>query len=443
MKTEWDNRILVVCDIGETADALLRGVDSLLGSAEGLAPELLKEAPLKVVASADVAKLKYRFQNGKCPVGILLVSENKDSTVEQTKGLTNDSSNSRSLEGLICELDGTFSKSIFQRTLVMTNRLDHSSLRFLGEFGIKTAQLVNDLRSPAEPECRKLFGKLLSVIGSCSFAEYQNLWLDDEKLAFKLENWQTLAENEKSVLEKSLRGTLGSELFGKFKDLRESLRDDSKNTFLKAVLELLGGRPDHFNAQCLLAAVRIRQGDCGDAVQTLLRLNTLSPRNPLRHTQLGRCYIQLNRMELAEHAFVDALSLDRHQKEARMELCRMKLASRDLQAVDQLIRKTDDPILLAKFYNSMGIVSVREGRMGEAVGYYLMAHDAVLNSEEQFKILVNMGIAYAKWGKFAEANYYAGIAAALNPSSQTLARLKSILELREENIFRQDSTYEI
>ncbi|NBW82593.1 hypothetical protein EBR21_12640, partial [bacterium] len=276
MKTELDNRILVVCDIGETADALLRAVDSLFGSVEGRAPELLKTASFKIVPSADVAKLKYHFQSGTCPVGIVLVSENKSSSAVQPTGSTNNPSKGRSLEGIVCELAGTFSRTVFQRTVVLGNRLDHPTLRLLAEFGIRTAQLLENLRSPDEAVCHALLDKLFSVIASCSASEHHLHWLDDEKLASHLENWESLAGSEKAMLEESLRGSLGAELFGQIAELQAARRNNPETSFVSGVVELLNRRAEQVSAQNLLAALHIQQGDCGGAVQTFLRLNTLS-----------------------------------------------------------------------------------------------------------------------------------------------------------------------
>lgn len=138
----------------------------------------------------------------------------------------------------------------------------------------------------------------------------------------------------------------------------------------------------------------------------------------------------------------EALLLDDQQTDARLELCQIKMLKNDIQSVQKLLEETNDSALRCRFYNTMGIARARQLKMHEAIHYYLMAHDSTVSAEEQSKILINIGIAYAKWGKPTEARYYAGLASALAPSSAMAARLNSILKVRKKKDSSAGISYE-
>lgn len=432
MNRVLENQILVISDVEGSSRSLRR-----------VAASMPSVAPLAFIASSEVAKLKYRFREGVRPLGIVVVAGENSEGHSMNSGTSESRPALRSLEGVVCELSEAFSRSVFNRMIVFTKQLNRLELRFLAEFAIKKVKLSHDVQAPSDETCRALLGDLCKSIEQHPPLDDGSCPLDAEAMVGKLNTWDTLEDSEKRALENSLRAYLGPELSNSILNLRENKTASPKYSFLIEISKELNRQESHFNALNLLAVTRMHLGLVSEAIQTHLRLNAYSPRNPLRHTRLGRCYLRINRVELAERSFLEALKFDHQQKDARLELCRIKLDQHDLPSVQRWISETDDPSILCKFYNAMGIAKTRELRMDEAISWYLRAFDATVRQDEQLKVLVNIGIAYAKWGKFTEAKYFAGLALAMAPSSEKIARLNSLLVARDTSSDRQDMTHDV
>lgn len=163
--------------------------------------------------------------------------------------------------------------------------------------------------------------------------------------------------------------------------------------------DLLLVDPDCAPALIELGRRRIASGDYTGASKYLMRAVAITPRNLERLCLLGDVQLQLRESQSAQQTYSAALTVDPQDERARSGL---ELA----ENMEKHLAKVDPARLagtLASLLNSIGVVMVREGKMADGVGHYRSALRFVATDGDWTKLGFNLGLAYMRWQKPADA----------------------------------------
>ena len=116
--------------------------------------------------------------------------------------------------------------------------------------------------------------------------------------------------------------------------------------------------------------------------------------------------------------------------QVREDLARVKLALNDYEAAKLLLEHCGDVTKVASYLNAYGIQLVRAGRYEESIEHYKKAQMVLPTNTNRHQILFNIGLAYAKWGRFPDARQYAQLALAREPNYAKAAQLLRTMEDR-------------
>lgn len=177
----------------------------------------------------------------------------------------------------------------------------------------------------------------------------------------------------------------------------------------------IGKNPNYLSAMQLLADVYFELGKLEKCLELLEKLRDNNPRNVQRLVKMARCYVRMGEYDKADKVLSDALCIDEFYEEARDELGRVKVVLGDYEAARVLLRLTRSNSDLAHFLNKMGIDLVAKARFSESIAHYKKAQFVLPGNEQSHLLFFNLGLAYAKWGRFAEAKRYVDLALIRQP----------------------------
>lgn len=154
-------------------------------------------------------------------------------------------------------------------------------------------------------------------------------------------------------------------------------------------------RVQHLKARCLM-----KRGAFDEAAAILADTSLINPFNVERLVDLGRAYMQVDRVRDALDAFREALALDPSSKEASQGELQCKLINGEVNDALELMRQMTTARELASLFNNAAILSIRHGRFDHGLSLY---HTAIgtLGSKDGLvsRLFYNLGLAYHKQGR--------------------------------------------
>lgn len=185
--------------------------------------------------------------------------------------------------------------------------------------------------------------------------------------------------------------------------------------------------PNYFRAMQLLADVYFELKQSDKCLELLEKLKESNPRNVQRMCKIARCYVQKGDFQKADKTLSDALCIDEFYEEAREDLGRIKVILGDYEAARALLKHTMKSKDLAHFLNRVGIDLVSKSQFHESIRHYKKAQLVLPGNEQGHLLFFNIGLAYAKWGKYKQARQYVNLALVRDPdytkATQLLKRI--------------------
>ena len=336
----------------------------------------------------------------------------------------------RSCEGLICDVASQSGDPMLRRTAVLAKGLSREEVTFLGEFGVGCVQPMNGNKAEWEQDCLKFARRIEKMIllenddGGTPAERSVRLF---ERV---LKTWSTVSDEEKvQACDDLLRNLGDTARYCELMSRRSQLDNDSKaaEQWLRRSIDK---NPYYLRALQGLADLYIERGQLREALSILEKLKLNNPRHPGRLAKIAECHLALGELERADSAFSKALSLDEHSMQVREDLARVKLALNDYEAAKLLLEHCGDVTKVASYLNAYGIQLVRAGRYEESIEHYKKAQMVLPTNTNRHQILFNIGLAYAKWGRFPDARQYAQLALAREPNYAKAAQLLRTMEDR-------------
>lgn len=188
-------------------------------------------------------------------------------------------------------------------------------------------------------------------------------------------------------------------------ELAENFIHENKWNEASAIVDLLSAtsnnnlRVQHLKARCLM-----KRGAFDEAAELLREARIVNPFNVDRLVDLGKAYMQIDRVKDAMHAFEDVLALEPGHIEARNGQLQCKLLDGDVNDALDLMRQMSTPRELAALFNNAAILSIRHGRFEQGMSLYHTAIGALGDTDDLVsRLFYNLGLAYHKQGKSPES----------------------------------------
>jgi tetratricopeptide (TPR) repeat protein len=211
---------------------------------------------------------------------------------------------------------------------------------------------------------------------------------------------------------------------------RRALLENDPKTAEQWLRRAVDKNPNYLRALQGLADIHIELGRLQEALAILEKLKLNNPRHPKRLAQIAECHLALGEFERADKSFSRSLSVDEHSLQVREDLARVKLGLGDYDSAKLLLQNCGDVSKVASYLNAYGIQLVRAGRYEESIEHYKKAQLVLPTNTNRHQILFNIGLAYAKWGRYTEARQYAQLALARDPNYAKAAQLLRTMEDR-------------
>ncbi len=336
----------------------------------------------------------------------------------------------RSSEGVICDISVQYGDALLRRTAVVAKGFSREEVTFLGEFGISCVQPLTSRKTEWDQDCRKFAQKIGRMIATENDDGGNPAERSVRRFERALKNWSSCSDYEKMSVSDDLLKNLGDT--ARYCELmaRKAQLDNDLNAAEQWLRRAIDKNPNFLRALQTLADLHMERGQLREALALYEKLRLNNPRNPTRLSKIAECHLALGELERADKAFSRALSLDEHSMQAREDLARVKLAMGDYEAAKLLLEHCGDISRVASYLNAYGIQLVRAGRYEESIEHYKKAQMVLPTNTNRHQILFNIGLAYAKWGKFNEAKQYAQLALAREPSYAKAAQLLRTMEER-------------
>jgi tetratricopeptide (TPR) repeat protein len=336
----------------------------------------------------------------------------------------------RSSEGLVCDIASQGGDPSLRRTAILAKALSREEVTFLGEFGVGCVQPLNLLKSEWAQDCLKFARKIEKMIAVENDNGGNPVERSVRQFEKALKNWATVGDDEKIIASDELLRQLGDT--ARYCELmsRRALLENDHKTAEHWLRRSIDKNPNYLRALQGLADLFIERGQLQEALPILEKLRLNNPRHPGRLAKIAECHLALGNLEKADTAFSKSLSLDEHSMEAREDLARVKLAMGDFDSAKVLLEHCGDVTKVASYLNAYGIQLVRAGRYEESIEHYKKAQLVLPTNTNRHQILFNIGLAYAKWGRFLEARQYAQLALAREPNYAKAAQLLKTMEDR-------------
>lgn len=336
----------------------------------------------------------------------------------------------RSSEGIICMLSSQFGDQLMRRTAVVAKGLSREEVTFLGEFGVGCVQPLTSHKSEWAQECLKFAQKIDRLMSTEDDDGGNPAERSVRRFERVLKNWNQFTDQEKMWASDELLKHLGDT--ARYCELmaRKAQYDNDLLAAEQWLRRAIDKNPNYLRALQALADLHVERGQLREALALYEKLRLNNPRHPGRLAKIAECHLALGEMERADKAFSRALSLDEHSMQAREDLARVKLAMGDYESAKLLLEHCGDVSRVASYLNAYGIQLVRAGRYEESIEHYKKAQMVLPTNTNRHQILFNIGLAYAKWGRFSEARQYAQLALAREPNYAKAAQLLRTVEDR-------------
>jgi tetratricopeptide (TPR) repeat protein len=336
----------------------------------------------------------------------------------------------RSFEGIICDISSHYGAPILRRSAVLAQSLSREEVTFLGEYELGCVQALSTHKSEWPTDCAKFAARLEKLIAT----EDDNGSTPAERsvrhFEIVLKNWKTTPDDVKVAASDQLLRQLGDT--ARYCELmsRKSYLECDLITAEHWLRRAIDKNPNYLRALQGLADIYIERGHFKDGLAILEKLRLNSPRNPARLAKIAACHLALGDLDRADAAYSKSLCLDDQSMQTRENLAKVRLALGDYESAKLLVAHCGQVSQIASYLNSCGIKLVKEGRYQESIDHYKKAQLVLPSNTNRHQILFNIGLAYAKWGKFVEAKQYAQLALAREPEYEKAVQLLKSVEAR-------------
>ena len=169
-----------------------------------------------------------------------------------------------------------------------------------------------------------------------------------------------------------------------------------------------------------LGAAQERAGDLAGAEESYLAANTLTIDQPFSRLDLGRLYLQSNRLDAALEQFREALKIDPTMGDAYNNIGKiLERKGEDDEALKQYLQAVKYKPYLAAPYFNIGALYARRRRYPEALQEY---QKAIVRDPGNCDAFIGKGAALLATGRRSEAVADFRRALQLNPSSAEASR---------------------
>ncbi|MEY4064103.1 MAG: hypothetical protein RIR26_311 [Pseudomonadota bacterium] len=336
----------------------------------------------------------------------------------------------RSFEGIICDIAAQSGANALRRSAVLAQSLSREEVTFLGEYEITCVQALSTHKSEWTSDCIKFASRVANLIATEDDNGASPAERSVREFETVLKNWATSADKVKVAASDQLLRHLGDtaryfELMSRKAKLESDLIT-AENWLRRAIDK----NPNYLKALQGLADIYYELGRFQESLALLEKLQINSPRNPARLAKIADCHLALGNLDRADKTFSKSLCLDEHSMQTRESLAKVRLALGDYESAKLLIAHCGQVSKIASYLNSCGIKLVKEGRFKESIEHYKKAQLVLPSNNNRHQILFNIGLAYAKWGKFVEAKQYAQLALARDPEYEKAFQLLKSVEAR-------------
>jgi len=340
----------------------------------------------------------------------------------------------RSSEGIVSVIAKTCGDKVLRRIAVLSTGLSKEEVVFLAEFNVRCIQSVSGDTSRWGNEIAQFVKKISKMIEDEEIGGGSPSERAIRRFEAALEKWHKYDEIQRMYLSNEVHKQFGNsanylELMG-----RRAIVENNNEKAEELFKQSLSKNPDQIRAKQALADLYMNRGSITEALRVYLELHSANPRHPERAAKIADCYFKLGQIKDADSICSHAVSLDQFSQKARENLAVTRMAFGDYESVKDLIKAGLDAHSFASHLNSIGINLVKAGRYDESIEHYKKAQDLLTNSDLRHYLLLNIGIAYAKWGKFAEAKKYAELALAEQPNYQKAIQLLNAISTQKETL---------
>jgi tetratricopeptide (TPR) repeat protein len=413
--SNYGSQVLVIGDDSERVEPMV----SALG-------QFFPVAQIQRTSTLRLGAPEQNFQNTRA----LVLLWESNSLQDWRTLLEQKTVSKRSCEGIVCDVATQWGDPLLRRTAAFAKSLSREEVTFLGEFGVGLVQGMSSDKADWPQDHQKFAQRLHKLIS----LEDDDGGTPAEKSVRRFErvlkSWSYSTDNEKIYASDELLRTLGDT--ARYCELmsRRALLENDPKTAEQWLRRAVDKNPNYLRALQGLADIHIELGRLQEALAILEKLKLNNPRHPKRLAQIAECHLALGEFERADKSFSRSLSVDEHSLQVREDLARVKLGLGDYDSAKLLLQNCGDVSRVASYLNAYGIQLVRAGRYEESIEHYKKAQLVLPTNTNRHQILFNIGLAYAKWGRYTEARQYAQLALARDPNYAKAAQLLRTMEDR-------------
>lgn len=322
---------------------------------------------------------------------------------------------SRSSESVVCEIESVGGEHKLRRTVILAPSINRDDAVFLSEYEIKMIHALPEKQNAWDTDGPKFVQK----VNKLHFDESNNIKTPEEtavrKFSEYLSVWERLSDEKRMECTDSLLRLLGDSSRYYEMVARKCIKEEDFSGAELWLKKAISKNPSYLRAVRLLADLYMKQKQFDSALHLFERLKANNPRNFHRLTKIGQCYLSLGEVLKAEKALGDAMSIDEFNPAAREELGKVKCVLGDFETAKILLSNSRNSRQLAAFLNTLGIKLVEQKKFEESIDHYKKAQYVLPGNDQGHLLFFNIGLAYAKWGKFTEASRYLKLALVRDP----------------------------
>lgn len=388
--------------------------------ASGVAARLRYTCPLRVCSPENLL--------AEQDIVVVLWDHARPLTMEEILART--AVTERSSESVMCDIETHAGEAKLRRTVAVGRQVTREDAVFLAEYHCKLVFPLPEKASQWEAEGVEFVKRILKVHESESDRARTPDELAIHRFRQLLSCWERISDEAKMEATEGLLRALGDS--SRYAELvaQKCLKEHDTVGAEQWLRRSISKNPNYLHALQMLADLHMQTGHHADALPLLEKLKANNPRNFRRLTKIGRCHFALGDYSKAEKAFSDALSIDEFYPEAREELGKVKCVLGDYAAAKVLLSRSNNGRKLATFLNAVGIRLVEQRRYPESIEHYKKAQYVLPGNESSHLLFFNIGLAYAKWGRLAEAVKYIRLALIREPCYERAATLLKSLQER-------------
>lgn len=196
----------------------------------------------------------------------------------------------------------------------------------------------------------------------------------------------------------------------------------------------LSVNPNFFRGLNNLVNFMIMRSQYNEAFALMQKMHEHNRSNIMRMVRMGNVKRDLGDLDRAEHYYQLALERDQYCSGALNGMAELMFMRGNLEASRELISRSHLAEQLATRLNRVGIDLVRHGKFEESLEHYTKAQYVLPQQEKGPMLFYNIGLCYAKWGKYSKAIEFLRIALIKDPSYRKAQELLEKVYQKESGI---------